>query len=63
MAQQTLKDRNNNTIGYILTDAKGRQTIKDKNMVVRGYYDPETNVTKDKNLRVVGRGNLLATLI
>ncbi|MEO0008595.1 MAG: hypothetical protein RJA20_2791 [Bacteroidota bacterium] len=63
MAQQTLKDRNNNTIGYILTDAKGRQTIKDKNMVVKGYYDPETNVTKDKNLRVVGRGNLLATLI
>ena len=63
MAQQTLKDRNNNTIGYILTDAKGRQTIKYKNMVVRGYYDPETNVTKDKNLRVVGRGNLLATLI
>ena len=63
MAQQTLKDRSNNTIGYILTDAKGRQTIKDKNMVVKGYYDPETNVTKDKNLRVVGRGNLLATLI
>jgi hypothetical protein len=63
MPQQTLKDRNNNTIGYIQTDSKGKQTIKDKNLVVKGYYDPETNVTKDKNHRVIGRGNLLATLL
>ncbi|MFM7152513.1 MAG: hypothetical protein ACKO4W_15865 [Bacteroidota bacterium] len=63
MPQQTLKDRNNNTIGYILTDSKGKQTIKDKNLVVKGYYDPETNVTKDRNHRVIGRGNLLATLL
>ncbi len=63
MPQQTLKDRNNNTIGYIQTDSKGKQTIKDKNLVVKGYYDPETNVTKDRNHRVIGRGNLLATLL
>lgn len=63
MAQQVLKDRNHNTIGFIDTDSSGKQTIKDRNHNTKGYYDPKTNVTKDRNHNTVGYGNLLTTLL
>lgn len=63
MKRQNLKDRYNNTIGYIETDSSGKQKIKDKHNNVKGYYDPKTNVTKDRNNNSVGYGNLLTTLL
>jgi hypothetical protein len=63
MSKQTLKDRYNNTIGYIETNSSGKQTIKDKYNSVRGTYDPKTNITKDKYNNTVGKGNLLVTLL
>ena len=63
MAQQILKDKNFRIIGYIDTDSSGKQTIKDPNFRIKGYYDPKANQTKDLNFRIVGSGNLLATLL
>jgi redox-regulated HSP33 family molecular chaperone len=63
MDRQVLKDKHNNTIGYIVTDSTGKQTIRDKNNNTKGYYDPKTNVTKDRHNNTVGKGNLLTTLL
>ena len=36
MPQQVLKDRNNKIIGYIETDSRGNQTIKDGVIILKG---------------------------
>jgi len=63
MQKQTLKDRQNRTIGYIYIDTNGKQTLKDARMQTKGYYDPKTDKTKDRRMQTVGKGNLLATLL
>ena len=63
MATQTLKDRNHSIIGYIETRSDGTQVGKDRNHSIKGYYDPKQDVTKDRNHSIVGRGNLLSSLI
>jgi hypothetical protein len=63
MSRETLKDNKYRTIGYIDTDSSGKKTIKDAKYRTCGYYDPKTNTTKDAKYRVVGKGNLLTTLL
>lgn len=63
MSTQTLKDSKYRIIGYIETRPDGTQVGKDEKYRVKGYYDPKTNKTKDANYRIVGEGNLLASLI
>ena len=63
MATETLRDKHNNTIGYIETDSSGKQTIKDKHRNTKGYYDPKTNKTQDAHRNTIGTGNLLTTLL
>ena len=60
---QTLKDKNCNIIGYVETQSDGRQTVSDKHRNVKGYYDPVRDVTTDSNRNIVGRGNLLTSLL
>lgn len=59
---QILKDRNNRRIGQIKTQS-GKQFIYDANNRRLGSYDPKTNTTKDKNNRIIGKGNLLTSLL
>ena len=40
-----------------------RQTLRDRNQHVLGYYEPERNQTVDSNYHVIGNGNLLTTLL
>ena len=63
MSRQTLKDSQFRVIGYIETRSDGIQVGKDKQFRVKGYYEPKTDKTKDAQFRVVGQGNLLASLI
>ncbi len=63
MSTQTLKDSNHLILGYIDTESDGRQVGKDASHRIKGYYYPQTNETKDENHRIVGHGNLLASLI
>lgn len=63
MSRETLKDARFRVIGYIDTASDGKQTGRDAHFRVVGYYEPRTNVTKDPQFRVVGYGNLLASLI
>jgi len=63
MSTQVLKDRHFKIIGYIETRPDGTQVAKDEHYSIKGYYDPKTNQTKDVHYSIVGRGNLLASLV
>jgi hypothetical protein len=63
MSREPLRDRNNQTIGYIETMSDGKQRLTDRNNVTLGYYDPKNNRTTDRNNLTVGYGNLLGTLL
>lgn len=63
MSRQTLKDVHFKVIGYIDTDNSGKQTGKDAHFHTVGYYDPRNDRTTDAHFRVVGHGNILASLI
>lgn len=61
--KHTLRDRQNKTIGYIVTRSDGKQHLEDVSGHTIGYYDPKQDKTEDRNHRTVGYGNLLATLL
>jgi hypothetical protein len=63
MTRQILRDANSRVIGYIDTDANGKQTIQDSEFNTHGYFDPATNETKDAVSRVLGAGNFLLALL
>jgi hypothetical protein len=63
MADQVLKDKLGHVLAKISTASNGIQTIKDSLGHVKGTYDPKADKTKDSLGRVIGSGNLLATLI
>lgn len=59
-----LTDRMSSVIGYIKTDPKtGEQMLTDRFGSVKGWYKPKYDMTFDRYSRVVGRGNLLSTLL
>jgi hypothetical protein len=60
---QPLRDSSQRIIGYIETKPDGSQIGRDAFQRIKGYYDPNANATKDASLRIVGYGNLLASLI
>lgn len=62
MADQILRDRNSRIIGRI-EDRPNEQIIRDANSRIKGRYDKRTNTTRDESGRIVGTGNLLASLI
>jgi len=63
MADQRLRDRTGNTIGFISTDNHGVQTLKNKQGNSIATYDPRTNITRTRDGNRVGTGNLLASLL
>lgn len=59
-----LTDRMSSVIGYIKTDPKtGEQMLTDRFGSVKGWYKPKYDMTFDRYSRVLGRGNLLSTLL
>jgi hypothetical protein len=63
MSNQILKDAKGKVMGKIWTSGHGVQELKDSKGKKLGYYDPRTDVTKTRNGRKVGKGNLLLTLL
>ncbi len=63
MADQMLRDARGNLIGKIATASNGTQSIRDARGNLLGTYDPKTNTTRDARGTLVGKGNLLASLI
>jgi len=63
VSQQTIKDRYQRTLGYIVTEFGGRQKALDASRRTLGYYYPQQDVTKDAGQRTIAHGNVLASLI
>lgn len=65
MAVQRLKKKNGETVAFIYDKGKGVQCINKLNGSLLGWYrpDPAGGVTTDQNGRLIGRGNLLTSLI
>lgn len=63
MQKITLKDDCFRVIGYVEIDDNGNKILKDERFWVRGYYDAATDTTKDERRVVVGRGDILTTLL
>jgi hypothetical protein len=59
-----LRDRMSSVIGYIKQNpATGDQMLTDRFGSVKGWYKPKYDLTFDRFSRVIGRGNLLGTLL
>ena len=63
MTTQTLKDASCRIIGYTETRSDGVQIGKNAKYHIVGYYDPKADMTKDSHYHIIGRGNLLSSLI
>lgn len=63
MSRETIKDRYQRTLGYIITEGSGRQKALDAAQRTLGYYYPRQDVTKDAAQRTIAHGNVLASLI
>lgn len=61
--KEPLKDFQNRIIGYVETKPNGDKIGYDFYLRIVGYYDKRANLTKDFYHRVVGRGDILSSLI
>jgi hypothetical protein len=63
MRDQELRDRTGHLLGKIKTLSSGKLEIRDSSGRLKGTYDPKANETRDNNGRLVGKGNLLSSLL
>ena len=63
MQKSDLRDKNGKLLGWIVTNSDNSQELRDQNGNILGFYDARTNTTKDKNQQLVGKGNILTTLL
>ena len=59
---QRYYDSNMKLVGYVSAESAGQRTAYDSDFRPLGYYYPESNKTYDKNMRLIGKGDLLANL-
>lgn len=59
----TLRDFYNRIIGYVEIKDNGDKTLRDFYRRILGYYDAKQNVTKDFYNHIVGRGDILTSLL
>jgi hypothetical protein len=57
MAREIIEDHNGKTLGYMETE------LRDSNSVMLGKYTKVDNLTRDTSGRVIGKGNMLMSLI
>ena len=63
MSSHMLRDRNNKQLGTIRTTNSGDKEIRDPVNHRLGWYDTDRDITFDAVGRMVGRGDLLTTLL
>lgn len=57
-----VKDSRNNVLGSLVEDSRYIQAF-DKYLNYKGRYDKSSNYTYDRNLKMIGTGNLVSSLI
>ena len=60
---EILRDRDRRMIGEIVTTRDNIQTLRNRDGRTLGEYDPEKNVTWDRDGRRIGEGNLLVSFL
>ncbi len=60
---QRLYDSDMKLIGYLSEGASGRVSVLDSDYKVLGYYHPSSDKTYDKDMNLIGTGNLLVALL
>ena len=63
MNRVVLKDSAFRIIGYVQTENNGRQRAMDAGFRTLGYYEPQSDTTKDASFRIVARGNAVSGLV
>lgn len=59
----TLRDASGRVLGYITKTSAGLLELRNPAQHFVGSYNPKTNETRDAAGRLIGTGNLLATLV
>lgn len=60
---ETIKDYYGRILGFVETSPNGDKIGYDFYKRVVGYYEKKANLTKDFYRRIVGRGDILVSLI
>ncbi|MBR4017413.1 MAG: hypothetical protein IKK11_06340 [Oscillospiraceae bacterium] len=63
MERITLKDSNYRIIGYVDIAPNGDKTLRNEKFQILGYYSKQSDVTKDNRYMIVGRGDILTSLL
>lgn len=63
MERITLKDAHYRIIGYVDIAQNGDKTLRDSRFVILGYYKKQRDVTLDSRFAIIGRGDILTTLL
>lgn len=63
MEKEIIRDFYGKILGSIETDSNGNKIVRDFYGKILGYYNKTANVTQDFYKRVIGRGDLSASLL
>jgi hypothetical protein len=63
MSKQELRDKRGRLIGTITIQSSGKHEGRDARGSLKGTYDPKSNETRDSRGSLVGKGDLLSSLI
>lgn len=61
--ERVLRDGNNRRIGEVWCDSDGLRLLRDARGQRIAYYDPDENITRDRNLRLVAQGDMLVSML
>jgi hypothetical protein len=60
---EDLRDRTGKLIGRIHTHSSGKLELRSAAGKKLGTFDPDTNQTRDHSGKLIGKGNILASLL
>lgn len=63
MKRITLKDSRFRIIGYVDIAPNGDKTLRNERFQILGYYKANRDVTQDARFMIVGRGDILTSLL
>lgn len=63
MERITLKDNRFRIIGYVDIDKNGDKILRNERFQILGYYKKQRDVTTDARFVIVGRGDILTSLL
>lgn len=63
MADQELRDRSGKLLGKIKELSGGKLEIRNESGTFKGTYDPKSNETRNSSGSLVGKGNMLSSLL